>query len=82
MQEDPSPRRDGSHATGWWLGVTGAMLLYFLSPPPLAWVYKHFAWATPEWPRYVYSPIILLCHHFEPVREFYRAYAKLMGVVL
>ena len=82
MPEESDPQREGRHSTAWWLGICGAILFYFLSPPPLAWVYERFNLGNPAWPRYVYAPIIFLYSQFEPVEQFYDGYAKLLNVKL
>ncbi|RBP37267.1 hypothetical protein DES53_1145 [Roseimicrobium gellanilyticum] len=84
MPEDArSDQADGhSHAAAWLLGISGAILFYILSPPPLAWMFEHFGWNTPTWPQYVYAPLIILYDQFEPVKNFYDSYSKLLGVTL
>lgn len=84
MSEETDANHDGSqvHGAAWWLGIVGAVLFYILSPPPLAWVFEHFGWGVPDWPKYVYAPLILLYSKFEPVKNFYDAYAALLGVHL
>lgn len=84
MSEEADAQRDGGHAQGsaWWIWISCALLFYILSPPPLAWVYDRFGLGTPDWPKYVYAPIILIYIQFEPVKQFYDAYAALLGVHL
>jgi hypothetical protein len=80
MQEDSIPHRDGNHLMAWSWGLTGMVLLYILSPPPLALMFERFGWESPDWPQYVYAPIIFLYEQFEPVKNFYDGYGKLLGV--
>jgi hypothetical protein len=84
MAEEASSHQDGnhSHAVSWSVGISIFLLVYILSPPPLAWMFEKFGWGTPSWPRYVYAPIIILYEQFEPVKDFYDNYAKLLGTKL
>ena len=86
MSDEPDATREGrpgpGHGSSWWAGVASTVLIYVLSPPPLAWLFDRMAWDTPDWPRYVYAPLILLYHQFEPVKTFYDGYSELLGVRL
>jgi hypothetical protein len=83
MVDDSNPHHedDGrSHAVSWWSGICIFLLVYILSPPPLALMFERFGWESPDWPEYVYTPIIFLYEQFEPVKNFYDGYGKLLGV--
>ncbi|QIF05282.1 hypothetical protein [Roseimicrobium sp. ORNL1] len=84
MAEDASPHHQAearSQAAAWWGGGISIFLLaYILSPAPLAWVYERFGWGSPQWPKHVYAPLIVLYDRFEPVKNFYDGYAKLLGL--
>jgi hypothetical protein len=82
MQADPHRDHEGSHFAAWTWGFIGLVLFYILSPPPLAWVYERFDLGTPSWPRYVYAPLIVMYDQFEPVKQFYDGYSKLLGTKL
>ncbi|HSI62089.1 MAG TPA: hypothetical protein VLE43_03195 [Candidatus Saccharimonadia bacterium] len=82
MQDDTGHPRDGSHFAAWSWSITGIVLIYILSPPPLAWMFERFDLGIPTWPRYVYAPLILMYSHFEPVKQFYDGYSELLGVKL
>lgn len=84
MSEEADSLRDSghSHAAAWGFAVSAVILLYVLSPPPLAWMYERFGWDTPDWPQYVFAPIIILYNRFEPVKDFYDGYSELLGVDL
>ena len=82
---DDLPRHgypQGSHSAAWITVAVIALILYVLSPPPLAWAYDRAGLRPPTWPRYFYAPIILIYGHFEPVKKFYDGYAELLGVHL
>jgi hypothetical protein len=83
MAEDAGPHHQDearSHAASWWAGISIFLLVYILSPPPLALMYERFGWGSPQWPKYVYAPLILLYDRFEPVKNFYDGYGKLLGL--
>lgn len=84
MSEESGSHHAGSHGHGaaWSWGIAGAVLLYVLSPPPLAWMFERLGWEDPQWPQYVYAPLIMLYDQFEPVENFYDAYSELLGVDL
>lgn len=82
---DESPghiSQGGSHAGAWATAIVAILVLYVLSPPPLAWAYDRAGMRPPTWPRYFYAPIILVYGNFEPVKKFYDGYAELLGVHL
>ena len=86
MSDEQDASRDGrhsqNHGSGWWIGILGVSLFYVLSPPPLAWLFDRMGWGTPDWPKYVYAPLILLYNQFEPVKTFYDGYSALLGTHL
>lgn len=77
---DSHPHGAHSHAASWWIAISVPLLIYILSPPPLIWMFEHFGWEDPDWLRYVYTPVIFLYDQFEPVRNFYDGYGRLLGL--
>lgn len=82
MEEENSSRPQDGHGQLWTWIVLGTLIFYLLSPPPLAWVFERLGMEPPEWPRYVYAPIIWAYEEFQAVEDFYEGYADLLGVEL
>jgi hypothetical protein len=73
-----NPNRDStgsSHPTAWVVGAITAVLIYALSPGPVAWwVHHRNGGNEPEWVRMIYAPLIAGCQHFQPMGRAYEAY--------
>ena len=66
---------EGSHSTVWVVGVIMAVLIYALSPGPVAWWVHHRNGGTePEWVRWIFAPLISGCQHFKPMGRAYEVY--------
>jgi hypothetical protein len=64
-----------SHGTAWTVGIVAAVLIYTLSPGPVAWWIHHRNGGTePPWVRWVYAPLVYGSEHFEPMGRAYEVY--------
>ena len=76
MSGDPNRENAASsHATAWSVGAIIVVLMYVLSPGPVAWwVHHRNGGNEPEWVRQVYAPLIAGCQRFQPMGRAYEAY--------
>ncbi len=72
----------GGHGLLWASISVGVVVLYILSPPPLAWLFERMGIRLPSWLKSLFIPLAWLYREFEPVQRFYDAYARLLGVHL
>ena len=68
-----------SAATGWILGVLGALLLYILSPGILVYYQRSGSPPPPAWVQVTLSPLEWCYKNFKPVKHAYDAYFKLLS---
>jgi hypothetical protein len=66
----------------WTAAIVGLVLIYFLSPPLVAWTMMRLGWDElgPVW-SVVYAPLIQLYEHFPPYRALMDVMFKALGVV-
>lgn len=69
-----------SSAGAWTAIMVGTILLYLLSPGPIAGYYVRMHKRPGPWYGKVYSPLFVLMIENETVAEVYRAYFKAWGV--
>jgi uncharacterized RDD family membrane protein YckC len=68
------------HGHGWVIGVVVALVVYVLSPPPLALLFEKTGVEPPGPLMWIYYPLGVVYERVEPVKAFYNAYGQLIGV--
>jgi hypothetical protein len=64
-----------SHTTAWVVGVLTAVVVYVLSPGPVAWwIHHRNGGVEPEWMAWLYAPLIFGCEHIDSLAHAYHVY--------
>jgi hypothetical protein len=63
------------HGSAWTVGIVAALLIYTLSPGPVAWwIHNRNGGTEPAWVRWIYAPLIYGSTHFKPIGRAYEVY--------
>ncbi|MEY4484351.1 MAG: hypothetical protein RL693_1803 [Verrucomicrobiota bacterium] len=74
-------KEENGNSAGVWITVAiGVVMLYMLSPGPVAVYYNRRHQDVPEWVQEIYWPINKLFENSKTVDMVYRAYFKALGV--